>query len=265
MEEKSYSYAIYQRFNFLWRLSSIALGFFLFGSGGILLCATVFPWIMLFTRDKKRRTDHIRSIIHYTFKLYLSLLQFLRVLNIKTYELNNLQDVRGNLIICNHPSLLDVVIIMAHLKNVQCVVNNKLWTNPFIGMIIRAANYIRNDIDPQIFLSECKKMIDRGENILIFPEGTRSVPGQKMKMCRGFANLALYAEVDIQVLTLSCSPIWLTKKSKWYDIPSKRIEFILKAGPKFSYQNYRNHAPRSIRVRALMRDIQHYYQGYLNK
>lgn len=243
----------------------IALGFSLFGCGGIILCMTVFPCFMLFIRDKQRRIEQVRSVIRHTFKIYLLILQFLGVLNIKIQGIKNLQNLKGNLIICNHPSLLDVVIIMSHLKNVQCVVNNKLWTNPFVGMIVRSADYIRNDIDPQIFLGDCKEMIDRGENILIFPEGTRSVPGQKMKMCRGFANLALYAEADIQALTLNCSPVWLTKKSKWYDIPSQRIEIVLNAGPKFSYQNYCNHAPRSIRVRALMRDIQHYYHGYLNK
>lgn len=262
MEEKSYSYALLQTLNSLWRLSAIALGFFLFGTGGLLLCITVFPWIMLFTQDKQKRTDRVRAVIRQTFKLFLFTLQRARLLTIKTQGIQQLQNLKGSLLICNHPSLIDVVIIMSHLKNVQCVVNNKLWSNLFVGMIVRSAGYIRNDIDPQFFLNSCKEMIAQGENILIFPEGTRSVPGQPMKMCRGFANLALFAKADVQALTLNCSPVWLTKNSKWYDIPSQRVKIILKTGPKFSYQTYYNEAPRSIRVRTLMRDVQNYYQGY---
>src|SRR5262249_17894775 len=154
----------------------------------------------------------------------------------------------------NHPSLLDVVILMSRLKNVQCVVNKKLWTNPFVGMVVRSAGFIRNDIDPQLFLDRCKEMLARGENIIIFPEGTRTEPGQRMKMCRGVANLALSAQADIQALTLNCSLVWLNKRSKWYDIPPKRADFFLKSGPLFSYKNYMNNSPRSIQARGLMRD-----------
>ncbi len=82
-------------------------------------------------------------------------------------------------------------------------------------------------------------------------------------MFRGFANLALHAKTDIQTLTISCTPVWLIKGARWYDIPPRRADFLLEAGPEFSYKNYLNDTPRSIQVRALMRDIQHYYDGYL--
>ena len=236
--EKSSSHALYDRFNFLWRLFATALGFSLFGSGGLLLCLTIFPLIVLFTKDKQQRINQVRFVIRHTFRLYLSVLKFLGILNIEVQGLESLQQMRGHLVICNHPSLLDVVIIMSRLKNIQCLVNRKLWTNPFVGLIVRSAGYIRNDIDPEIFLQKCKEMLARGENVLIFPEGTRSVPNLPMKMCRGFANLALCAEADIQALTLTCTPVWLTKGSKWYEIPSRPASFVLQAGPQFSYKNY---------------------------
>jgi len=239
------------------------LGFSLFGSGGIAVCLTLLPFLLLFAENKYQRSNRIRLIIKYLFRFYLSILEFLGILSIKTKGLERLQNMKGKLIICNHPSLLDVVIIMSRLNHIQCVVNNKLWTNPFVGMIVRTAGYIRNDIDPKNFLQECQEMLDRGENILIFPEGTRTVPSQQIKMRRGFANLALFSKADIQVLTLRCTPVWLIKGSNWYDIPPKRADFLLSAGPIFSHKNDCTDSPRSIRVRTLVKDIQHYYNENL--
>lgn len=237
----------------------------MFGCGGILLCLTIFPLIILFTRDKNLRSDRVRTVIHFVFKAYVSILQFLGIMKIQTQGLEGLENMKGKLVICNHPSLLDVVIIMSRIKNVQCIVSSKLWSNPFVGLVVRSARFIRNDIHPQFFLEECKQILARGENIIIFPEGTRSVPGKPMKLRRGFANLALFVGADIQALVLSCQPDWLIKGSKWYNIPSRRVDILLEGGSEFSYKNSLDEAPRSIQVRALTRDIQQYYEEQLKK
>jgi 1-acyl-sn-glycerol-3-phosphate acyltransferase len=187
-------------------------------------------------------------------------LTFIGLINIQIQGLDELSGLKGKLVICNHPSLLDVVIIMSQLKNIQCVVKHKLWTNPFIGMVVQAAGYIRNDINPQSFLKDCREMLDRGENILIFPEGTRSLPSHQIIMSRGVANLALWAKADIQALTLTCTPAWLYKDSNWYDVPSRRVDFVLRVGDQFLFKDYNNDTPRSIQVRALMRKIKQFYE-----
>ncbi len=263
--EKSSSSALYSKLNFIWRLFATALGFSLFGFGGVFMCLTIFPVIIFLSKDKVQRSRRVRSVIRYTFKIFLFILEFLGILKIRTKGLETLQQMQGKLVICNHPSLLDVVIIMSRLKNIQCVVNNKLWRNLVVGVVVRAAGYIRNDIDPELFLEQCKEMLARGENIIIFPEGTRSVPGQPLKMQRGFANLALCANADIQALSLKCHPVMLIKGAKWYDIPPKRAHYLLQAGPEFSCQDYDSESPRSIRVRIMMREIQQYYDGCLTK
>jgi 1-acyl-sn-glycerol-3-phosphate acyltransferase len=235
----------------------------MFGSGSLIFCLVLSPIIFLCAKDKAQLSYWVRTMIRYVFWLYLKVLEFLRILKIKTEGLEPLLHMKGKIVICNHPSLLDIVIIMSRLKNIQCVVNSKLWSNPFIGLILRAAGYIRNDLGPQSFLEQCKQLLSNGENIVIFPEGTRSIPGQQMKLCRGVANLSLSAKTDIQALTLTCMPIWLIKGSKWHEIPSNRAIFFLRAGPAFSYQKYLDHSPRSIQARNYMRDIQHYYNREL--
>jgi 1-acyl-sn-glycerol-3-phosphate acyltransferase len=253
-----------QKINYLQRLIGTALGFSLFGVGGLILCLTVFPLVMLWSRDPYQRQDHVRRIIRESFKGYLKTLEFLGLLQIKCGDLSSLQEMKGCLVICNHPTLIDVVVIMSQLKNVQCVVKSKLWENPFIGGVVRAAGYIRNDINPETFLKECQEHLTRGENIIIFPEGTRSIPGQPMELRRGFANLALAARANIQALLMDCHPVSLIKGQKWYKIPPKRIVFHLQVGGFFPIENYlQDNQPRSLRVRALFRDVQQYYNRYL--
>lgn len=251
------------KINYTWRLIVTGLGFALFSGGGFALCLTVFPIIILFSRDRYQRAYRVRYVISFIFRIYLMILEFLGAIKVNTSGLENLQTMRGSLVICNHPSLLDVVIIMSRLQSIQCVVKNTLWSNFLIGGVMRAAGYIRNDIDPELFLDECKKQLNLGENIIIFPEGTRSTPGQPIKLLRGLGNLALAAEANIQALVMDCQPITLTKGEKWYNIPPKRAIFNLQIGPLFPSSNYKNDHPRSIRVRALMRDIQQYYDRQL--
>jgi hypothetical protein len=86
-----------------------------------------------------------------------------------------------------------------------------------------------------------------------------------MKMQRGFANLALAAKVDVQALLMICTPPCLSKGAHWYEIPACPISFVLREGSKFLHADYSTEAPRSIRVRALMRDIQQYYDRCLQK
>jgi len=186
--ERFDSFPPLKKANFYWRIFATGLGFTLFGTGGLLLCATVFPAIILTGKNADIRSHRVRLVIRFTFKVFLRILDFLGILHIESKNLDELMEMKGKLVICNHPSLLDVVIIISRLKNIQCVVNNKLWKNFFVGFIVRAAGYIRNDIPPEVFLERCTSLLAKGENIIIFPEGTRSIPGQALKFQRGFAN-----------------------------------------------------------------------------
>lgn len=180
-----------------WRLAITGLSFSLFALGGLLLSLTVFPALFLISRSERTRNSYARSVIHQVYRLYL---WFLRVIGFAKFEIDDrerLAACRGRLIIANHPTLLDVVILMSVVPRVQCVVKHQLWRNIFVRGVVSATGYIRNDLAPNEILDRCSESLAAGENLLIFPEGSRTTPGAMPRFQRGFANVAIAANADI--------------------------------------------------------------------
>ena len=92
--------------------------------------------------------------------------------------------------LANHPSLIDVVVLISIIPNADCVVKAHLFKNPFLRGVVKNTGYISN-ADPEGLLVDCKKSLAAGNNLIIFPEGTRTKVGQAVKFQRGAANIAL--------------------------------------------------------------------------
>ena len=211
-----------QRLDRFWRQCGTGISFTLFGLGGLLLALFVFPFINLAYRDKARRAQIAQRIVHRTWKLFMRIVVAMRVLDFDTDGAASLRGETGTLVIANHPSLLDIVLIMSLMERTQCVVKAAAWKNPFMRGAIRATNYIPNLGDPEQVIDGCVAALKSGNNLVIFPEGSRTVPGQKVRLQRGFANIAIRAGAPIRLVTVTCTPPMLRKGEKWYQCPASR-------------------------------------------
>lgn len=248
-----------ERLDFGWRLVGTGLAFAGLFLGGAFLAVTVFPAISWGVRDATARRDRTQRVIHHLFRLYVGTLRILRILDLEIVDAERLRNSGGRLIVSNHPTLLDVVLLMALVPRAQCIVKKELWSSPYLGGAMRAAGYIRNDLEPEPLLAACGAALAGDNALLIFPEGTRTRPGQPMRLHRGFANIATLLEADIQLVTITCDPPTLMKGDAWWQIPPHRPRFRVVAGNHLQPKDWVEHQYRSLAVRRLTRHIEEYY------
>jgi 1-acyl-sn-glycerol-3-phosphate acyltransferase len=245
--------------DYSWRLAATGFCFACIFAGGALLALTAFPAIAAVSGQEPVRRQRVQYLIHLLFRFYIRMLVFMRLIDLEVESAARLRDGTGRLVIANHPTLLDVVLLMALTPRAQCIVKKELWENRYLGNVVRAAGYIRNDLDPEALLAACGTAIAEGNSLIVFPEGTRSQSGQTMRFHRGFANIATLLRTDILLVTITCEPRTLTKGEAWWTIPPVRPRFRLAIGECLDVGGMMDSEYRSVVARKLVRFIEGYY------
>ncbi|MET1081233.1 MAG: lysophospholipid acyltransferase family protein [Pseudomonas sp.] len=221
---------------YLWRLIATGLSFALFGLGGLCLRVLVFPLLGLLPGDDQVRRTRARRVIHRLFWLFV---QFMYRSGVLTYQVEGAERLGrpGQMVIANHPCLIDVVVLIAQIRDANCVVKQSLWDNPFMHGPVRAAQYISNSGSMDM-LDEAAAALQAGQTLVVFPEGTRTTPGQPPEFHRGAAAIALRGARLITPVVISVSPTTLTKAEPWYRIPSRRFHIRLRVGEDIDPQTF---------------------------
>jgi 1-acyl-sn-glycerol-3-phosphate acyltransferase len=142
--------------------------------GLIFTIGGVICWLTSVFLPKKEAVIWSRAITRVAFYHYLSLCSVLGLMQIDTKALEQLNGRNGLVIAPNHPSMIDVVLIMSRLKNCTCIAKDSLIKHLIFGVSARANQYISNgDLTSMIKQAVCA--IDSGAHVLVFPEGTRTV------------------------------------------------------------------------------------------
>jgi 1-acyl-sn-glycerol-3-phosphate acyltransferase len=220
---------MFKSLNYLWRIIATGFCFGCFGLGAVFLSLFIFPLQKLFIKNTAKQKKVARKTVHYTFKLFIGLMAFTGVFSFDLERAKKLSEINGQLVLANHPSLIDVVVLISIIPNADCVVKAHLFTNPFLLRIFENTGYISN-ADPEGLLIDCKRSIAAGNNLIVFPEGTRTKPGQVIKFQRGAANIALRClsdktqrsnqESGISTVLIKVKPSTLTKSEPWYKVPA---------------------------------------------
>jgi 1-acyl-sn-glycerol-3-phosphate acyltransferase len=154
----------------------------------------------------------------------------------------------GQLVIANHPTLVDVVFIVAFTPAPACVVKSALFRNPFTRRVVQAAGYVSN-APTDLMIENADAALRAGDTLVMFPEGTRTRPGQPMSFQRGTAAVAVHAARSLTPVFIRCDPPFLHKRQAWYQAPPRRPHLTLEVGPDIDLESYRDRpAPRSSRA-----------------
>lgn len=211
-----------------WRVPATGFCFACFGLGGLLMGVLAFPLINLVVWNRERRIRWSRGLVGASFRGFIGLMALLGLVRVRWTGAERLRR-RGLLVLANHPTLVDVVALIGRTPHADCIVRAGLGDNPFTWGPVRACNYLRNDTGSGL-LEAFQVSMAAGSNLVIFPEGTRSRPGQALHLHRGAAQLALRAGVAITPVRIRCEPLGLSKGWPWWKTHDRPMLLTLDVG-----------------------------------
>ena len=220
---------------------SLAL-FVLFGAGALLL-SLLMPVL--------RRPDRCHAPLRASWRLALWLFEAVRLIRV---DRGGLPDCRGCVIVANHPSLIDVVILVALIPKTLFVAKHGLKKNPVMSLIVRSMGFPDDESLPET----AGPYLEKGWNLLIFPEGTRSPAVGMNPFRRGAAHVAIRCGAPVVAITLRPSRRILGKGQKPWDMGRRRVAYSTDhVGPTL-YERRHGETLHTAAVRATADIASHY-------
>lgn len=187
-----------------------------------------FPLLRLFYSGEIL-TSKIRHSICNAFRFFWYMAGVCRFMKTSLHGTENLASSRGMIIVANHPTYIDYVLLASLMPDVNCLVKAGISHKPALRGIVSNARYLINNEGPEL-LEEARRCLERGESILIFPEGTRTPHSGEIKLKKGFASLAVRLNCPVLPVTIRCSEHFLDKQMKWYQVPRRMPIFMVNVG-----------------------------------
>lgn len=247
------------------RVSSIALHrvfatglFLLFGVGALGLVCLVIPLARLL--DRQTPGDLVaQRWIQRAFRGFAWTGQTLGIWHVTTFEAERLAQGPA-IVVANHPSLIDVVLLIAQLPQADCVVKASAWRNPFLRGVVGLAGYVSNR-DGVELVAECARRLRAGRTLVLFPEGSRSAPAGLRPFKRGAAHIALASGAPLRPVSIECCPRILGKHQAWWAIPGERVRYTLRVGVDVSALELAPQRSDALAARRVTEALQRQFEG----
>ena len=236
-------YAVYS-------LLAYYLTLLLFGLFGLGL--SLFSLVTSWLPSSERVERFYQRLVHHHFALFHGWCEFARLVYVRYHGLERLP--RGGLVLAaNHPALIDITVLLARIPEAVCIFKPAIRRNPVLGAAARRAGYLGSDHGHDLVRFAAEK-VAAGHTLVIFPEGTRTPPGQALLPFKpGFALIALRAGVPIQLVKITTDSDVLTKGRAWWKLPRFPAHVHVTVGPLLSTAPTDRAAEVSARVEAWFR------------
>jgi 1-acyl-sn-glycerol-3-phosphate acyltransferase len=242
--------------NRAWRVLATGSAFVIAGLLSLALALLVIPLVRLRAGTGDRSDARAQYAMHLTFRFFVGFLVVTRVMRLESHGAEKLREP-GLLVVANHPTLIDALILMSFMPQADCVVKAGHEDNFWLRGAVERAGYIPNRNGPQL-VEECADRLRRGRSVLIFPEGTRSPKDGLGHFARGAAHIALRSGCSLVPVTVRCDPATLHHGLSWWEVPERRFVVTLTVDAPIPVEGIseqsRNRGRAARGVTALLRD-----------
>ena len=200
--------------------------------GVLALLVIVACWIVAIPVRGNRRKLCCQFIVHLGVKWWEGIMEQIGVFHVDFPEIETIRTLRGTIIAPSHPSLIDAPHFLARMPRLTCLMKKSVLQNPFMGSSSRLAGYLPNDHGRE-FIRLGRDALRAGDNLLIFPEGTRTVAAPVNPFKNGFALIAKLAEAPVQTVFIEMSYLYLGKRWKLTRLPVFPVRIKIRLGRQF--------------------------------
>ena len=169
----------------------------------------VFSWFYVgATLFSNNREYAFQRLNHYFFRGFFFCLRGL-TLGIEWYIPNNIKEIQSSVVVCNHLSYLDPLLMIVLFPRHKTIVKSTFFKVPLFGWLMKQSGFIPaadkgSLLDLMIERIEALDgFLASGGNLFIFPEGTRSRDGSIGHFNKGAFKIAGHSHAPIQVLKVS--------------------------------------------------------------
>jgi 1-acyl-sn-glycerol-3-phosphate acyltransferase len=214
----------------LYEYVALYISLAVFGVGGVFFSLIAAALYLFLPRRIGARLG--RLLITCIFWPYLVFIESTGLFKCDISALDALSDDGSLVIVPNHPGLIDVVLVGSRLTNIVCIMKKDIQENIIFGGCARLAGYIRNDSTGNMIRAAVAEL-KQGSQLLIFPEGTRTVMHPVNKFTGAFALVARRAGVPVQTVFIEYTSPFLGKGWPLWKKPQFPLTFRVTLGERF--------------------------------
>jgi 1-acyl-sn-glycerol-3-phosphate acyltransferase len=200
----------------------------LFGTGGLILTVLSMLTFWLPTSDRTER--FFQRQIHRNFAFFIGWCAFARLVQVRYHGFDRLPR-GGFLLVANHPSLIDITVLLARMPEALCIFKPAIRRNPVLGAAARRAGYVASDGGHDVVRQAAEK-VAAGHKLVIFPEGTRTPLSETLLPLKpGFVIIARRAGMPIQLVRITTDSTVLRKGRAWWKSQQLPAHVEVTVGP----------------------------------
>jgi 1-acyl-sn-glycerol-3-phosphate acyltransferase len=227
--------------------------FFFFGFSSFLLIIIFLPLLRLLFHPQEKFKKTARRFVSGSFRFFVGVMNFIGIVDLNPGDRKAYRNFTSKVIVANHPSLLDVVMIISLVPNADCIVASYLRRH-FLKFIVKQL-YIISTADNDEIL-KASESLKQGNCIIVFPEGSRTPRTGRSIIRKGAARIALFSGCNVVPIHIGGTDKYgLGKKDPWPGFNTReKYVYNLSIGKEIAVEGYKSHSHPGA-VRALTNDI----------
>ena len=202
---------------------------------GLMLLAGNVAVLPLLATPRRFREPLVQGLISGVFRVFLTGAERSGLMQLDLRQLDALNQQTGLVLVANHPSMIDVFLVISRVRRGVCLMKASIANNLFLGAGAYLAGYVSNRDTAQM-IKQAAQSVQRGDTLLIFPEGTRTTRQPINDIKAGAALIAKRARAPIQTILLSTNSGYLSKGWTIWRPPTFPLIYRAQLGERFEVQ-----------------------------